>query len=169
MCLLLLLVLLQILDVLDCTGSGDVDTSKIVKADENGFIEGLYGNKLQVNHSWNNPSGELWCRRQAVSTHQHPPFLTVPQACRRKPCVIGNHLLQSSLTSPSSVAVPSWSSPDVGEWHVGAKRALELFPGGLQARSKAERKKRWARFQRESVTAAASKAASAAQDAQVCL
>ena len=52
---------LQILDVLDCTGSGDVDTSKIVKADESGCIEGLYGTKLLVNTNWTNPSGMLSC------------------------------------------------------------------------------------------------------------
>ena len=50
---------LQILDVLDCTGSGDVDTSRVVKADEDGCIEGLYGNKLRVNPDWVNPSGVL--------------------------------------------------------------------------------------------------------------
>lgn len=48
---------LQILDLLDCTGSGDVDTSKVVKADEDGYITGLYGNKLKVNPDWKNPSG----------------------------------------------------------------------------------------------------------------
>ena len=49
---------LQILDVLDCTGSGDVDTSTVRKVDEDGCIEGLYGNKLRLNPEWSNPSGE---------------------------------------------------------------------------------------------------------------
>ncbi|PRQ60108.1 putative tripeptidyl-peptidase II [Rosa chinensis] len=48
----------KILDVLDCTGSGDVDTSKVVKADENGCIPGASGASLHVNSSWKNPSGE---------------------------------------------------------------------------------------------------------------
>ena len=52
---------LQVLDVLDCTGSGDVDPSKIVKADEGGCIEGLYGNKLRINPDWSSPSGVLRC------------------------------------------------------------------------------------------------------------
>jgi tripeptidyl-peptidase-2 len=35
-----------------------VDTSKIVKADEDGFISGASGAKLQVNKGWKNPTGE---------------------------------------------------------------------------------------------------------------
>nr|GEW39471.1 tripeptidyl-peptidase 2 isoform X2 [Tanacetum cinerariifolium] len=48
----------KVLDVLDCTGSGDVDTSTIVKADESGCIRGASGASLIINPSWNNPSGE---------------------------------------------------------------------------------------------------------------
>ncbi|KAL2920688.1 Tripeptidyl-peptidase 2 [Bienertia sinuspersici] len=48
----------KILDVLDCTGSGDVDTSTVVKADADGCICGASGAQLIVNSSWKNPSGE---------------------------------------------------------------------------------------------------------------
>ncbi|KAH9603507.1 hypothetical protein KSS87_010023 [Heliosperma pusillum] len=48
----------KVLDVLDCTGSGDVDTSTVVKADEYGCICGASGSSLVVNPSWKNPSGE---------------------------------------------------------------------------------------------------------------
>ncbi|KAL8049655.1 hypothetical protein ABFX02_06G033300 [Erythranthe guttata] len=48
----------KILDVIDCTGSGDVDTSTVVKADDSGCIVGTSGNSLVVNSSWKNPSGE---------------------------------------------------------------------------------------------------------------
>ncbi|EXC19138.1 Tripeptidyl-peptidase 2 [Morus notabilis] len=48
----------KILDVIDCTGSGDIDTSKVVKADANGCIRGVSGASLVVNSSWKNPSGE---------------------------------------------------------------------------------------------------------------
>ncbi|KAK8511926.1 hypothetical protein V6N12_074615 [Hibiscus sabdariffa] len=48
----------KILDVIDCTGSGDVDTSKVVKADEDGRISAASGASLVVNSSWKNPSGE---------------------------------------------------------------------------------------------------------------
>ncbi|KAK8692720.1 hypothetical protein V6N13_070327 [Hibiscus sabdariffa] len=48
----------KVLDVLDCTGSGDVDTSKVVKADGDGRICGASGASLVVNSSWKNPSGE---------------------------------------------------------------------------------------------------------------
>ncbi|KAG7016869.1 Tripeptidyl-peptidase 2 [Cucurbita argyrosperma subsp. argyrosperma] len=48
----------KILDILDCTGSGDVDISKVVKADADGCIIGASGASLVVNSSWKNPSGE---------------------------------------------------------------------------------------------------------------
>ncbi|CAA7390916.1 unnamed protein product [Spirodela intermedia] len=48
----------KILDVLDCTGSGDIDTSTVVKADPEGYIIGKSGARLQVNRSWENPSEE---------------------------------------------------------------------------------------------------------------
>ncbi|CAI8593694.1 unnamed protein product [Vicia faba] len=48
----------KILDVIDCTGSGDIDTSKVVKADAHGCIRGVSGASLVINTSWKNPSGE---------------------------------------------------------------------------------------------------------------
>ncbi|PNY09227.1 tripeptidyl-peptidase 2-like protein, partial [Trifolium pratense] len=48
----------KILDVIDCTGSGDIDTSKVVKADADGCISGASGASLVINTSWKNPSGE---------------------------------------------------------------------------------------------------------------
>ncbi|GAB2230834.1 hypothetical protein Droror1_Dr00015128 [Drosera rotundifolia] len=44
--------------VLDCTGSGDIDTSTVVKADGDGRIRGASGALLAVNPSWKNPSEE---------------------------------------------------------------------------------------------------------------
>uniref|UniRef100_A0A5B6YUZ2 Tripeptidyl-peptidase 2 n=1 Tax=Davidia involucrata TaxID=16924 RepID=A0A5B6YUZ2_DAVIN len=48
----------KILDVIDCTGSGDIDTSNVVMADADGCIRGASGASLVVNSSWKNPSGE---------------------------------------------------------------------------------------------------------------
>ncbi|THU55160.1 hypothetical protein C4D60_Mb11t03630 [Musa balbisiana] len=48
----------KIIDILDCTGSGDVDTSKVVKADADGSIVAASGTHLVVNPSWKNPSQE---------------------------------------------------------------------------------------------------------------
>ena len=50
---------IQIIDVVDCTGSGDVDTSTVQEAAD-GHLKGLYGRKLKLNPSWENPEGELW-------------------------------------------------------------------------------------------------------------
>ncbi|GIL53884.1 hypothetical protein Vafri_9378 [Volvox africanus] len=48
----------KILDVIDCTGSGDVDTTRIEKADADGCITGASGRKLKLHPAWSNPSGE---------------------------------------------------------------------------------------------------------------
>ncbi len=69
---------LQILDLLDCTGSGDVDTSKVVKADDDGCILVCYGNKLKINPEWKNPSGtqsiilERICHTRVQHLHMSP-------------------------------------------------------------------------------------------------
>ena len=44
--------------MIDCTGSGDVDMSVVVKADAEGFIEGVSGRRMRVDPSWANPSGD---------------------------------------------------------------------------------------------------------------
>ena len=46
----------QILDVLDCSGSGDVDTSTEVDAVD-GAVAGVFGERLALNPAWSNPSG----------------------------------------------------------------------------------------------------------------
>ncbi|XP_046818750.1 tripeptidyl-peptidase 2 isoform X1 [Vespa crabro] len=47
----------KIIERFDCSGAGDVDTSKIVQAPD-GYINGITGRKLKVPTNWNNPSGE---------------------------------------------------------------------------------------------------------------
>ena len=37
------------MDLIDCSGSGDVETSTVVDVGEDGFIEGKTGRKLKVN------------------------------------------------------------------------------------------------------------------------
>ena len=61
----------QILDLLDCTGSGDVATSQVVKADDEGCILGVHGNKLKPNPGWTNPTG-------APSPGPQVPLLPAP-------------------------------------------------------------------------------------------
>ena len=37
------------MDLIDCSGSGDVETSTVVDVGEDGFIDGKTGRKLKVN------------------------------------------------------------------------------------------------------------------------
>ena len=86
----------KMLDVLDCTGAGDVDTRTTAAAAEDGTLKGLTGRTLKLPASW--------------------PTI--------KP----------------------------GEkYHLGLKRAFELYPGGLGSRVKAERRKSLDAAQREAV------------------
>ncbi len=48
----------KIVDVVDATGSGDVATTCIMKADS-GVLMGLTGRKLTINKDWKNPSGHF--------------------------------------------------------------------------------------------------------------
>ncbi|CAM6093468.1 unnamed protein product [Calypogeia fissa] len=48
----------RVVDYTRCTGSGDVDTSTIATADDEGFIIGASGARLQINKAWKNPSRE---------------------------------------------------------------------------------------------------------------
>ena len=49
----------KLVDVLDCTGSGDVDMGTVRSADADGTIEAASGGRrLALNPAWTNPTGE---------------------------------------------------------------------------------------------------------------
>lgn len=52
----------KIVDIVDCSGSGDIPTTTVVKPTENEdgipVITGLTGRKLLLSKDWKNPSGE---------------------------------------------------------------------------------------------------------------
>ena len=50
----------KIVDVIDATGSGDVDTSHVAKLAEDGSLTGLTGRKLTLPKGFENPSGEFY-------------------------------------------------------------------------------------------------------------
>jgi len=85
----------KILDLIDGTGSGDVDTSKVVTA-EDGRLTGLSGRTLKLGSDWRNPTGQ---------------------------------------------------------YHLGFKRAYELYPDELVERLVQKRREKWDAQQRAAVTA----------------
>ncbi len=85
----------KIVDLVDGSGAGDVDTSTVVEA-KDGIITGLSGRALKINPAWNNPTGK---------------------------------------------------------YHIGLKRAYEIYPGGLVGRLSAKRSEKWDEQQRVAVTA----------------
>lgn len=123
----------------------------MVKADEDGCITDLNGNKLRLNPAWTNPSGAgqqlavVWwfsrlplreggvavhlpCLVASLSKHSetHQAAHPVPADCSRIPAAP----LCCRPRVPAAAA-------RAGEWHVGAKAAYELFPGGLKSRLQA--------------------------------
>ena len=48
----------KVIDIIDCSGSGDVLMSDKVKATADGFVIGVGGKKLKINPSWTNPTGD---------------------------------------------------------------------------------------------------------------
>ncbi|MCK4341305.1 MAG: S8 family serine peptidase [Phycisphaerae bacterium] len=83
----------KIVDLVDGSGSGDVDTATVVEA-EDGTLAGLSGRQLKLDPNWNNPTGK---------------------------------------------------------YHLGLKRAYEIYPGGLVARLTEERLEKWEEKQRVAV------------------
>ena len=67
----------KIIDVVDGSGDGDVDTSEVVFASR-GIIIGKVGNELRVNRRWINPTGD--CRGLCAGDGA---------ACGRKEGVLG--------------------------------------------------------------------------------
>ena len=107
---------------MDGTGSGDVDTSKVVEAEE-GSIVGIHGDKLKANPEWKNPSGTLHkINMQAVEAlravlvytvwaHEHPSAVAAAAAAAAAAGLLVKTKLTaaqiSNLITHSSISVSS--------------------------------------------------------------
>lgn len=68
----------KIVDIVDGTGSGDIDTSKIVEAAADGVtLQALHGVSLAINPEWKNPSG-TW------RVGSKPVFELYPGGCKAR-------------------------------------------------------------------------------------
>lgn len=73
----------KIIDTVECTGSGDVDTSVVRKAGADGTIEGLAGRALRPSPSFRNPSGE-WHVGAKLATELYSKGLEKRMAADRR-------------------------------------------------------------------------------------
>lgn len=48
----------KVVDIIDCSGSGDVKMGDPVSADADGTVLGFGGRRLKVSSQWTNPSGQ---------------------------------------------------------------------------------------------------------------
>lgn len=72
----------KMVDLIDCTGDGDVDTSTVVEATE-GFIVGKSGRKLKLGE-WNNPTGKWHVGMKRAFDFFPKPLITRMKEDRRK-------------------------------------------------------------------------------------
>lgn len=49
----------KVIDIIDCTGSGDVIMHGPHKVDSEGFLPGIGGQRIKVNPNWTNPTGDF--------------------------------------------------------------------------------------------------------------
>jgi len=102
----------KIVDIIDTTGSGDVDMSYVQNVDENLELTGLTGRKLKVPSDWNNPTGEY--RLGTKSLYQLFPKQLIDrlQKDKRQKCWDPKHsrILQEAMLRASgddAAKVPS--------------------------------------------------------------
>jgi tripeptidyl-peptidase-2 len=50
----------KIVDIIDCSGSGDVIMQGPVAASEHGTLVGQTGRLIKINQQWQNPKNEWW-------------------------------------------------------------------------------------------------------------
>ncbi|XP_023235229.1 tripeptidyl-peptidase 2-like [Centruroides sculpturatus] len=143
----------KIIDMMDASGAGDVDTSKIVEATD-GEIVGLTGRKLKIPSSWINPSGKYHIGIKNAYDLYPKSLKERIQKERKEKQWDPNHklLLAAAIRElqefddkhPNTNQIPSsWINPS-GKYHIGIKNAYDLYPKSLKERIQKERKeKQW--------------------------
>jgi len=121
----------KVIDVVDCTGSGDVDTSIVREGmDENGCIKGVYGNPLKVNAAWENPTGK-WHVGSKRLFELYPEGLRVRMKKERKKVI---DECQSELVTKASLELSAFNkeNPTVSNQDQVLKRRKEELETRLE-------------------------------------
>jgi tripeptidyl-peptidase-2 len=74
----------KIIDMIDATGDGDVDTSTIVDATTDNTIQGLSGRMLTLNPEWKNPSGKWRVGLKSAFSFFPKALITMMKKKRKK-------------------------------------------------------------------------------------
>lgn len=127
----------KVIDLVDCSGSGDVDTSTIAKtasADaaepcDNGVvkIQGLSGRVLRLNPKWMNPSGEYRVGIKCAYELWPKPLITRVQEERKKSFDAAQRLLTAEIRATLSKLEPvdKNSTPEQKKAREDAEALLE--------------------------------------------
>ena len=121
---------ISLIDVIDCTGSGDVDVSvetTATMADDGScfIVTGLTGRTLQLSKDW-----------------KYAAFPTTTATSDRSTAATAAETTDATLGDIASATAPKSESTKV-PIRLGWKRAYELFPSKLQSRVNAERRTTW--------------------------
>ncbi|THG07936.1 hypothetical protein TEA_023335 [Camellia sinensis var. sinensis] len=136
----------KILDVIDCTGSGDIDTSNVVKADADGCLCGASDEEEE--EEGGGEKREL-CSGATYHGRRESDIIYASDAV----ICLGPAPNPDNQVGASLVVNSSWKNPS-GEWHVGYKLLYELFTDTLTSRLKKERKKKWDEKHQEAIAEA---------------
>lgn len=118
----------KILDVIDGTGSGDVDTTTVVEPTD-GVIEGLTGRKLTLEPQWSNPSGRYHLGMKAAYDFFPGPLVARLKRERKRDFLEAQRRVEATLRREIATweAAHSAKDRDADEklWHRELEQRLE--------------------------------------------
>eukprot|EP00126_Sphaerothecum_destruens_P008695 Sdes_comp20316_c0_seq1m13965 len=101
----------KLIDVIDATGSGDVDMSTIVKCVD-GTLVGLTGRNLKIPASWRNPSGEYHVGMKTGYSLFPKPLVSRMQELRKKSWLVQHRKVVCEVQTELSAFLTQHPNPE---------------------------------------------------------